>query len=145
MANVWPATQSQLYSELNKLAAADLITVTDIGPRGRKEYCVTDAGSDELLRWLTSPQDDPPYRSAALLRMFLLGEMPPERARNYVVAVAEHAESELTRFEELRASVDWPDTDAGFYGRAALEFGLRTEAMAADWARWLIKEMDRRN
>ncbi|MDT0478147.1 PadR family transcriptional regulator, partial [Streptomyces sp. DSM 41014] len=25
MANVWPATQSQLYGELNKLAAAGLI------------------------------------------------------------------------------------------------------------------------
>ena len=38
MANVWPATQSQLYGELNKLADAGLIEVSDIGPRGRKEY-----------------------------------------------------------------------------------------------------------
>jgi DNA-binding PadR family transcriptional regulator len=37
MANVWPATQSQLYGELNKLAEAGLIEVSDIGPRGRKE------------------------------------------------------------------------------------------------------------
>lgn len=33
MANVWPATQSQLYGELNKLADARLIEVSDIGPR----------------------------------------------------------------------------------------------------------------
>ena len=44
MANVWPATQSQLYGELNKLADAGLIEVTDIGPRGRKEYRITEAG-----------------------------------------------------------------------------------------------------
>ena len=50
MANVWPATQSQLYGELNKLADAGLIEVTDIGPRGRKEYRITEAGRDELRR-----------------------------------------------------------------------------------------------
>ena len=44
MANVWPATQSQLYGELNKLADAGLIEVSDIGPRGRKEYRITEAG-----------------------------------------------------------------------------------------------------
>src|SRR6188508_3579467 len=60
MANVWPATQSQLYGELNKLAADGLIEVSDVGPRGRKEYQVTDAGRTELIRWVTNPRDDPP-------------------------------------------------------------------------------------
>ena len=44
MANVWPATQSQLYGELNKLADGGLIEVTDIGPRGRKEYRISRPG-----------------------------------------------------------------------------------------------------
>src|SRR3954468_3654571 len=78
MANVWPATQSQLYGELNKLAADGLIEVSDVGPRGRKEYRVTDAGRAELAQWVTNPRDDPPPRSASLLRVFLLGEIPPE-------------------------------------------------------------------
>ena len=86
MANVWPATQSQLYGELNKLADAGLIEVTDIGPRGRKEYRVTKAGREDLLRWMTAADDDPPFRSAGLLRVFLLGEMPPDLARAHVVA-----------------------------------------------------------
>src|SRR5690349_24953126 len=68
MANVWPATQSQLYGELNKLAGAGLIEVSSIGPRGRKEYRVTPAGRTELMGWITNPQDDPPERSAGLLR-----------------------------------------------------------------------------
>lgn len=41
---VWPATQSQLYGELNKMAAEGLIKVANLGPRGRKEYAITDAG-----------------------------------------------------------------------------------------------------
>ena len=145
MANVWPATQSQLYGELNKLAAAGLIEVSDIGPRGRKEYRVTDAGHQDLVRWMTNPQDDPPYRSAELLRVFLLGEIPAEQARAYLTSFAERAEGELNRYEEVRDAVDWGGSDADFYARAALEFGLRVEAMEADWARWVIKEIDKRS
>ena len=77
--------------------------------------------------------------------MFLLGEIPPEHAREYVQAVAEHADAELKRYQELRDSIDWADDDADFfYGRAALEYGLRRAAMEAEWARWLVKAIDKR-
>ena len=145
MANVWPATQSQLYGELNKLAADGLIEVTDIGPRGRKEYQVTDAGRTELIRWVTNPRDDPPHRSAALLRVFLLGEIPPEQAREYMAGVANHADSELRRLQDLRdALAPWGDSDAEFYGGAALEYGLRAAAMEGDWARAQVTAIDER-
>jgi DNA-binding PadR family transcriptional regulator len=144
VANVWPATQSQLYGELNKLADAGLIEVTDVGPRGRKEYRATPAGRAELVRWITNPQDDPPHRIPLLLRVFLLGEIPPEQAREYMMSVAEHADAELKRLEDLRDWVRWSEDDADFYGRAALEYGLRVEAMEAQWARWLVKAMDKR-
>lgn len=144
MANVWPATQSQLYGELNKLADAGLIEVTDAGPRGRKEYGVTPAGRAELLRWVTNSQDDPPYRSAELLRVFLLGEIPPAQARKYMTTVAKHSDAELVRLQELRDSIEWTDDDTLFYGRAALEYGLRVEALEAEWARWLVNAIDER-
>jgi DNA-binding PadR family transcriptional regulator len=144
MANVWPATQSQLYGELNKLAAAGLIEVTDVGARGRKEYAVTPAGRAELLRWVTSPQEDPPQRNAALLRVFLLAEIPVAEARAYLQAVAEHAQAEHVRLEELGASIDWTEQDASFYGRAALEYGLRVSAMEAQWAREVVAALDER-
>ena len=144
MANVWPATQSQLYGELNKLADAGLIEVSDIGPRGRKEYRVTDAGRAELRDWVRNAQDDPPFRSAGLLRVFLLGEVTSEQAREQVLAMADHAEGEVKRLEGLRASIDWTDDEGSFYGLAALEYGLRMNAMQADWANWLVKEIDKR-
>jgi DNA-binding PadR family transcriptional regulator len=144
MANVWPATQSQLYGELTKLADAGLIEVSDIGPRGRKEYRITPAGRAELQRWVANPQDDPPFRSPGLLRVFLLGEVPADQARKHVVAMAEHADAEVKRLEELRDSIDWTDGDSLFYGRAALEYGLRANAMEADWARGLVEAIDKR-
>src|ERR1700760_4759853 len=88
IANVWPATQSQLYGELNKLADAGLIEVSDVGPRGRKEYRITEAGRAELQRWVMSPEDDPPLRDASLLRVFLLGEVDQDQARRHLIAGA---------------------------------------------------------
>ena len=144
MANVWPATQSQLYGELNKLADAGLIEVTEVGPRGRKEYRVTDAGRAELRRWVTNPQDDPPFRSAELLRVFLLGEAPATDARKHMEAIAERAESERRRLQELRGTLPWGEDDCDFYGQAALEYGLRIQAMRVEWARWLMRAIDER-
>ncbi|HUH70138.1 MAG TPA: PadR family transcriptional regulator, partial [Mycobacterium sp.] len=91
MAHVWPATQSQLYGELGKLADAGLIKLSEVGPRGRKEYAITDAGRTELHRWMASPQDDPPFRSAQLLRVFLLGELTPAQAREYLESLRSFA------------------------------------------------------
>lgn len=145
MANVWPATQSQLYGELNKLADAALIEVTDVGPRGRKEYAITAAGRAELQRWLTSPQDDPAFRSASLLRVFLLDELPRDQAREYLEAVHVHAEGERKRYEQIRDAYDWSDADAAFFARAALESGLRFTRMESEWARWVLAELDKRS
>ncbi|WP_299557746.1 PadR family transcriptional regulator [uncultured Mycolicibacterium sp.] len=142
MANVWPATQSQLYAELNKLAAAGLIEVSAVGARGRKEYRITAAGRAELLRWLADPSGDPPHRSPRLLRVFLLGELPVEQARAQLTALAEHAEAELRRFTRIRDSVPWgKDTEADFYSRAALEYGLRAAEMEAGWAHWALEQL----
>ncbi|KUH82681.1 PadR family transcriptional regulator [Mycobacterium sp. GA-1999] len=145
MANVWPATQSQLYGELNKLADAGLIEVSAIGPRGRKEYRITAAGRAELRRWIVNPKDDPPFRSPALLRIFLLGEVTDEQARAHLTAMAERADAEINRLEKLRDSIAWDDSDGLFYGRAALEYGLQLNAMEADWARSVIEGMDDRD
>ena len=144
MANVWPATQSQLYGELNRLADNGFIEVAEIGPRGRKVYSVTESGRAELLRWVTNPQDDPPGRSPELLRVFLLGELPRHDAAGHVQALVEHAESELARLQALRDGLHFDDSEDSFYGNAALEYGLRFEAMQADWARWLVKAIEDR-
>jgi DNA-binding PadR family transcriptional regulator len=145
MANVWPATQSQLYGELGKLAAGGLIEVTEIGPRGRKEYAITDAGRAELHRWMTSPQDDPAFRSAGLLRVFLLGELGAAQAREYLESLRAQAESEHERYEQIRDSYEWSDDDADFFGRAALENGLRSARLRSEWASWVLDGLERRS
>ena len=145
MANVWPATQSQLYGELNKLAEAGLLEVADVGPRGRKEYAITDAGRAELHRWMTSPQDDPAFRSAQLLRVFLLDELPEAQARAYLEAARAYADGELKRYEQIRDGHEWSGAGETFFARAALENGLRFTRMQSDWASWVLAELEKRS
>ena len=141
---VWPATQSQLYGELNKLASAGFTTAAAVGARGRKEYAITDAGRAELHRWMTSPDEDPPQRSAVLLRVFLLGELTPSEAREYIESLRDWVEQELRSYEEIRDSSDWSDNDSDFFARVALEHLLRAARRDADWTKWVLDELNRR-
>ena len=94
------------------------------------------------MRWIRNPADDPPERSAGLLRVFLLGELPEDQARAHLPAVADHSHAEIERLKQLEASIPCIEDDT--YGHAALEYGLRFNAMQEEWANWLARRLDER-
>jgi DNA-binding PadR family transcriptional regulator len=136
LANVWPATQSQIYTELNKLADADLITVAAEGPRGRKQYALTDDGLAELRHWLTATEPQHNRRSEVLLRVFFLGAISRAQARDYLATLETVFTDEERALRELEQSIEWNDGDLSVYGRIALEYGLRLSTMQREWAEW---------
>ncbi|MBB5895173.1 PadR family transcriptional regulator [Kutzneria kofuensis] len=141
LANVWPATQSQLYGELGKLAEAGLVTVTEEGARRRKEYALTDAGLAELKHWLTDVEPTVLRRNDMLLRVFFLGVVDHEQGEEFLRKregqAVEH-QSELRATQEAIA----PETaDLAVYGRIALEWGLRYTEMQRQWAAWAQEEL----
>jgi DNA-binding PadR family transcriptional regulator len=136
LANVWPATQSQIYGELTKLADAGLIVVSEQGPRGRKEYTLADTGLAELRRWLTETEPQRTTRSDVLLRVFFLGVLTPDQARDYLAGQAAHAAELHAKLKALDDAIDWDDEDLSVYGRIALEYGQRFAAMQREWAEW---------
>ncbi|MFF0431763.1 PadR family transcriptional regulator [Streptomyces sp. NPDC004327] len=141
LANVWPATQSQMYSELSKLAANGLIDVSAEGPRGRKEYTLTDEGLTELRHWLTETKPQRNTRSDILLRVFFLGVLTPEQARGYLTELQELSEREYENLRRLESSIDWGDDRLSVHGRIALEYGLRFNAMRREWAQWAAGQL----
>lgn len=141
LATVWPATQSQIYTELTKLAGGGLITVAAEGPRGRKEYAIADAGLAELRHWLTETKPQRNTRSDILLRVFFLGVLKPEQARAYLTGLAEMSEQGHEDLSRLAESIDWGDDDLSVYGRIALEYGLRFNAMRREWAEWAADQI----
>src|ERR1700746_1942168 len=84
LAFIWPATQSQLYGELNRLADDGLIEVSHEGPRGRKDYTITAQRRAELERWTTDVKPARIRRTEALLRVFFLGPVGPAHAKAYL-------------------------------------------------------------
>jgi PadR family transcriptional regulator AphA len=141
LANVWPATQSQLYGELGKLADAGLVTVTEEGARRRKEYALTDTGLAELKRWITDVEPSVVRRSDMLLRVFFLGVVDFEQGEEYL----RRREAEAVEYRaELRGTQEAiaPKTaDLAVYGRIALEWGLRYTEMQREWAAWAQEEL----
>ncbi|GAA2816478.1 helix-turn-helix transcriptional regulator [Kitasatospora paracochleata] len=141
LANVWPATQSQIYTELSRLADTGWISVTAEGPRGRKEYTLTDEGLAELRHWLTETKPQRNTRSDILLRVFFLGVLTPDQARAYLTGLADLSQQGHDDLRRLVDSVDWGDDDLSVHGRIALEYGLRFNAMRREWAEWAATQI----
>jgi hypothetical protein len=119
-----------------------LLTVGPQGPRGRREYAITDAGHAELDTWLTDETDAAPKRNATLLHVFFLGLASPDRARHYLSRQAELADEYLAKLRQLESSRDWDGGPLSTHGRLALEYGLCLAAMQRDWATWAATQID---
>ncbi|WP_026415880.1 PadR family transcriptional regulator [Actinomadura oligospora] len=145
MGNVWQATQSQLYGELNRLTADGFIEVASEGPRGRKEYRVTDAGLGELRHWLLEVPPKIVRRDEILLRLFFLGQVEPDEAAGFVREQAAALDARLVALGELEGAIDWGEDNLSFYGRLAMEYGKRSMAMRREWYDWVLKELAERD
>jgi PadR family transcriptional regulator AphA len=142
LAFIWPATQSQLYGELNRLADDGLVVVGDEGPRRRKEYTITPAGRGELEHWLTDIEPDRIRRNEALLRVFFLGTLQPAQAKAYLEReAAVHEALEQLLIDQAR-DTNWEAGTFNRYGRLVIESGIRYAHTQAEWARWAAGEID---
>lgn len=141
LGNVWLASQSQLYGELNRLADTGAIEITSEGPRGRKEYVLTSLGEAELLKWLARTEGRKPQRHEMLLQVFFFGLLPREQAVQRLARQAEIAAEERAALVDIEASIDWDDgAPFSASGRIALEYGLRLRAMEEGWALWAVAQ-----
>jgi len=142
LAFVWPATQSQLYTELNRMAADGLVEASAEGARNRKEYTITQSGRSELRRWITDVTPERNRRNDAVLRVFFLWAVEPDDARAYLEREAAAYRSFHELLEDVKDSTDWDRDEFDRYGRIALENGLRALAAYEEWARWAITQVE---
>jgi DNA-binding PadR family transcriptional regulator len=126
---------SQIYPELAKLREAGLIREGEPLPRGGRPYELTDAGHDEVRRWLRETEPSRTVRNEASLRVFFLWLLEPEEARAYLRDEARRARNLLAEFEAIAAQPD-PDSPKNRAYRIALELGLRSARARLEWAEW---------
>lgn len=142
LSNTWPATQSQVYTELGKMAEAGLLSVSEQGARGRKEYALTEAGLAELRHWLLETPPELHPRSESLLRIFVLGALSRQESEGYLRWLVGASGQEVATLAAIESTVpDWPDTDLAEYSRLALEFGKRLWLMTEEWAQWAADQV----
>ena len=143
LAFVWPATQSQLYTELNRMEEAGLVSVTATGARNRKEYEITRAGRSELAHWITEVQPERNRRNDVLLRVFFLWTVDRAKAKAFLEREVEVYRNFHDLLEQVEASANWDESEFDRYGRLALENGIRVTAANEQWARWAVTQVDK--
>jgi len=75
----WKAQTSQIYRELNKMEKdgwLDSEMIIQVGKPNKKQYAITDAGQEELNRWLHNHESMEwiTLRSEFLMKLFLSGD-----------------------------------------------------------------------
>lgn len=123
-----------LYHHLKKLARTGWVTV-DIEPQGtrppRQIYTLTDAGKDQLLRWLREPvQHTREIRLEFLIKLYFARLLDP-------VLAAELIRGQLDRSREVEATLESrlaaSTSSTEDFGRQVLELRLLQTRAAIDW------------
>jgi PadR family transcriptional regulator AphA len=140
--NVWPASHSQIYPELAKLAADGLIRQTASGPRGKKVYSITPGGMEEMRAWLRT-EPDHSTRNPSFLRVFFLWLMEPEDALAFLEREVFEHEAKLREFE-AKAALPVRDTSREWAFRLALDWGVRYEREMLEWNSWARRVIEER-
>jgi DNA-binding PadR family transcriptional regulator len=140
LAYAWPASHSQIYPELARLLEEGLIVQAARGPRGSKTYALSEAGIDEIRRWLRETEPDRRVRSDAALRTFFLWLLEPEEAADQLERERAYWRGVLAEFERIRAEPSGPNRKGRTF-RIALEGGIRTVEARLEWLDQAIDEV----
>lgn len=140
LAYAWPASHSQIYPELARLLADGLIRQTEEGPRGSRVYEATDAGVEEVRRWLQT-EPDRRVRSDAALRIFFLWLLEPGEAAAFLLGERDRFRTLLAELERIETEEE-PTTPKQRAYRVALVGGLLTTRARIEWAEWALREIE---
>jgi PadR family transcriptional regulator, regulatory protein AphA len=140
-AHVWSAKHSQIYPELARLLQAGLIRHAESGPRGRKTYEITDAGLEEVRKWLIETQPDRTARDESFLRVFFLWLVEPAQARAYLQGELDYHRSLLAHYEGTFGPGQKPRTPAERWSWVCLQAGILHERALAEWAEWALSQV----
>ena len=145
LGQAWPASHSQIYPELARLRGEGLIRETAAGARGSRTYGLTEAGLDEVRRWLRGTEPDRRVRSDAALRVFFLWLLEPAEAEAFLERERAHLQGRLERYERIRAEDPVLRTRKQRAFRLALEGGIRSLEARLAWIDWAAGEVGSRS
>jgi PadR family transcriptional regulator AphA len=130
----WAASYGQIYPELRRLAKAGLVEGESrpTGGRRRTVYRLTDAGREELRRWLDRPPERLELRDEGLLKLFFAGAAEPGQAVEIIEAKQRLMEEKLAT---LRAIEPYAAAAASSdpFPSVVLRYGLESSEWVIAW------------
>jgi DNA-binding PadR family transcriptional regulator len=129
----WHASHSQIYPELAKLEAAELVVIVEHGARRSKTYGITTAGRAELRRWLVESEPDRSQRNESSLRLFLTPLLDPGDRHATYQRDLNQVEQDIVALAALRTAADSATDQEVFAPQIAL--GIRMNKVLRDWLR----------
>lgn len=137
----WPAKQSQIYRTLADLNEEGLVEKEVIERENRldlKIYHITEAGREELHKWLATPLPSQDFREAFLIQIYFGNKLSDEEFVTLLQNEIQAAEKILTVYgsiykpyvEEIKTH---ENSRALFTKVLTLEFGVLYNRVLLDW------------
>lgn len=140
----WPADQAQIYRTLDRMSDegwVESIIEPQEGRPNRKVYSITEAGRQELARWLRSHQPLAADREPFLVQTFFAGQL----SNAEIIGLMQQQIVQHQRLLREYDTLDVPLLDQLMterheaLGRLTLEFGYRYHQMVIDWLNLAIE------
>ena len=135
VAQVWPISKTQVYAELRRLSALELVEGRDAehsGGPAKTLFELTDAGERELDAWLAADTGmGLRLRAPAVLKLLLGHRASAEQARAGLARFRDRVHARLVELEQLAAVLE-RNPDA-VYAWATVQFGVRVSEAILAW------------
>lgn len=145
----WSAQTSQIYRELQTLESKGWVGKTPVPQQGKPDknvYAITPEGHRELLRWLADAEGMPAERSALLMKVFFLGENPPEDNIRFFEGYKEYCAIFLQSLDAAQTNVSLylpflDNPDKAIYWEMTIDCGRRRMRAEIEWAQSCIDRL----
>ena len=142
----WPRAERKLYDEPKRLVADGLATATKeaTGKRPRTVYGITDAGREELRRWLDDPPAPPSLEFEGLVKVFFAEAGSLDQLRANLDAIAAEAADRLEGFAEVaEASAEASDFPERLHlGALSFRLSFDQEMATLRWVEWARAQVE---
>lgn len=143
----WNVTRSQIYRELQTLAADGLVELGEVGPRRRSPYSITDRGRQAFLAWLEIDPGPDVIRSPFLLKFFFGALLSEETLQRFVNVIRPRHEQALQYYRNLLPAIARTDPAPAHVVRFAITYeeGILTWLDSIPWGKLAAEDLDPEN
>jgi DNA-binding PadR family transcriptional regulator len=130
----WAASYGQIYPELHRLEETGLVAgrAEPRGGRRRTVYELTDAGREELRRWLDEDVEVFEVRDEGLLKLFFAA-VDPERADEILAAKQRLHEEKVAALRVVEPKTIASAEAGDPFPHLVLRYGLESSEWVIDW------------